>query len=233
MSGDTSGNDERTGRSEHSGHTGHGGHDASPTNPAAFWDEFYAGRTRWSGRPNELLVAELPGPAAGRALDLGCGEGGDAIWLAQQGWQVTAADISAAALAVGAEQAALAGVGESISWERHDLDESFPDGTFDLVVSCYMQSPVALGRVDILRGAAAAVAPGGLLVVIGHAGPPSWNPDMNHLALMPSAAEVLADLDLGDGWVVERCTNVDRPSNDPQGHPGTRPDSVVRVRRHA
>jgi len=195
-----------------------------------FWDDFYAGRTRWSGRPNELLVAEVQDEPPGDALDLGCGEGGDAIWLAQQGWRVTAVDVAAAALAFGAEQARRAGVADAIRWVRHDLDETFPDGSFDLVASCYLQSPVALDRAAILRAAAAAVRPGGLVVVVGHAGPPSWNPD-GHGVGMPRAAEVLADLDLGEGWVVERCDDVERSAPDPDGRPGTRPDSVVRARR--
>ena len=164
---------------------------------AQFWEDFYAGRTRWSGRPNELLVAEVQALSPGDALDLGCGEGGDAIWLAQLGWRVTAVDVSSTALASAAEHARLADVADGIRWERHDLDATFPAGQFDLVASCYLQSPVALGRSAILRAAAAAVRPGGLLVVIGHAGPPSWNPDHDHGG-MPSAAEVLAELDLGD-----------------------------------
>ena len=185
---------------------------------AEFWEDFYAGRTRWSGRPNELLVAEVEAEPAGDALDLGCGEGGDAIWLAQRGWRVTAVDVSTHALAAGAEHERRAGIDNAIRWERHDLDETFPAGSFDLVVSCYLQSPVALGRVAILCAAAAAVRPGGLLVVVGHAGPGHDG----HAVAMPSAAEVLVDLDLGDDWDVERCADVERP---------TRPDSVVRVRR--
>ena len=126
---------------------------------AEFWEDFYAGRTRWSGRPNELLVAEVEAEITpGDALDLGCGEGGDAIWLAQRGWQVTAVDVSANALAAATAQARRA-ASTGHRWERHDLDETFPDGTFDLVVSCYLQSPVALGRTAILRAAAAAVRP--------------------------------------------------------------------------
>ena len=131
---------------------------------------------------------------------------------------VTAVDVSANALAAATEQARRAGVDSAIRWERHDLDETFPDGSFDLVVSCYLQSPVALERTAILRAAAAAVRPGGLLLVIGHAGP---SHDGHHVD-MPGAVEVLADLDLGDDWDVERCADVERP---------TRPDSVVRVRR--
>lgn len=195
----------------------------------AFWEDFYAGdRHRWSGRPNELLVAAVADVSPGTALDLGCGEGADAIWLAQRGWQVTAVDISSAALAVAAELATAAGA--TISWARHDLEATFPAGTFDLVASAYLQSPVALGRAAILRRATAAVRPGGLLVVIGHAGPPSWA-SPGHGTDHPSAAEVLAALDLGGGWRVERCADVVRDVRDPDGDPGTQPDSVIRARR--
>lgn len=198
----------------------------------AFWEDFYGGgRSRWSGRANELLVAEVASLPAGTALDLGCGQGGDALWLAAHGWQVTAVDVSAAALAFAAEQAAIAGVGEAIRWERHDLDETFPDGEFDLVASCYLQSPVALGRTAILQAAAAAVRPGGTLVVVGHAGSPSWTPPGHHVPHMPDAAEVLASLELDAAWDVERCDEVDVATRDPDGAPATRPDSVVRARR--
>lgn len=202
-----------------------------------FWDDFYgAAERRWSGNANGLLVAEVTDLPAGTALDLGCGEGGDAIWLAQRGWQVTAVDVARAALASGAEHAAAAGVGARIRWDRHDLDETFPTGSYDLVAACYLHSPVELARTAILRAAAAAVAPGGTLVIVGHAGPPSWTqPDdgHGHGVAFPSAAEVLAGLGLDAEWYVERCADVDQAMTDPDGAPATRPDSVVRARRVA
>jgi SAM-dependent methyltransferase len=206
-----------------------------------FWDDFYAAdHRRWSGNANGLLVAEVADLPTGTALDLGCGEGGDAIWLAQRGWQVTAVDVAQAALDAGADHAAEAGVADRIRWERHDLDETFPAGSADLVTACYLHSPVELARDAILRAAAAAVSPGGTLVIIGHAGPPSWTQrgdgaghDHGHGMAFPSAADVLAGLDLDVGWHVERCADVDQPMRDPDGAPATRPDSVVRVRRRA
>ena len=81
-----------------------------------FWEQFYAEREQvWSGRPNVVLVEEIEGLAPGTALDLGCGEGADAIWLASRGWQVVAADISQAALDRAAAHAAAAGVGDRIT----------------------------------------------------------------------------------------------------------------------
>ena len=200
---------------------------------AEFWEDFYGTRQhRWSGKPNELLVGEVASLPAGTALDVGCGQGGDAIWLAQRGWQVTAVDVSVAALTVAADQAAAAGVAAAIRWERHDLDQTFPAGQFDLVASSYLQSPMAFDRASILRRAAAAVRAGGLLVIVGHAGPPSWDAH-GHGAGLPRAGEVLADLGLGAGWRVERCADVDRPAHDPDGNPASRPDSVIRARRAA
>jgi len=100
-------------------------------------------------------VAEAAGLPPGRALDLGCGQGGDAIWLAQRGWTVTGVDVSATALAVAAEQAAAAGVADAITWERADVGGSLPDGPFDLVTSSYLHSPVEIPWGAILRAAAA------------------------------------------------------------------------------
>lgn len=200
---------------------------------AAFWEDFYGGgKSRWSGNVNQLLMAEVGALNPGHALDVGCGQGADAIWLAQHGWRVTAVDVAPSALAFGAAQAAVAGLGDEITWERHDLDESFPIGQFDLVTSCYLHSPVDLGRTKVLRASAAAVRPGGTLIILSHAGPPSWDPhDHPHAVALPTAAEVLTSLALDDGWDIERCALVERAVTAPDGSPGTRPDSVVRTRR--
>ncbi|WP_030275640.1 FAD-dependent oxidoreductase [Streptomyces sp. NRRL B-24484] len=142
---------------------------------AVFWDSLYGERERiWSGRANGALVREVTGERPGRALDLGCGEGADAVWLAEQGWRVTAVDISAVALGRAAEHAREAGVAGRIEFRRADLAEAFPEGSWDLVCAQYLHSEVELPRDAILRRAAAAVAPGGTLLVVGHAGPPSW-----------------------------------------------------------
>jgi SAM-dependent methyltransferase len=158
-----------------------------------FWEDFYAGgKARWSGRPNASLVEEVEGLAPGTALDLGCGQGGDAIWLAAQGWTVTAADISATALEIAARHAAEAGVG--VEWQRHDLAVSQPAGTFDLVTASFLHSEVELPRGRILRAAAEAVAPGGTLLVVGHA--PSAE---HHHHDLPSPEAVVEEIGLADG----------------------------------
>jgi thioredoxin reductase/SAM-dependent methyltransferase len=207
----------------------------SPVESAeTFWDRFYTERPNaWSGAANAALVrvaADLP---AGAALDLGCGEGGDAIWLAQRGWRVTAADISATALQRAAEHASSAGVGDRVDWQRHDLAESFPAGSFDLVSAQFLHSPVELPRAQILRAAARAVAPGGCLLVVGHAGPPPWAPDACGHVTFPTPEEVLAALDLPPAdWQVQRADSADRQAVGPDGSTATLTDRVLMVRRH-
>jgi SAM-dependent methyltransferase len=205
-----------------------------PQDPTDFWEDFYSPERRaWSGNPNQVLVDELARLplTPSTALDLGCGTGGDGIWLARQGWTVTGVDISAAALRQAEQTARGAGVSDRTTWERVDLDHGFPDGHWDLVSSAYLQAPVALGREEILRRAAGAVAPGGTLLVIGHATAPTWveNPPA-HMHRMPAPGEVLAALDLPD-WAVERAEEVTLDSTSPDGRAGTRTDSLVRLRR--
>jgi SAM-dependent methyltransferase len=214
-------------------HSHHHAPDAA--DPAEFWEDFYApGRRPWSGNPNQVLVDELarqPLPP-GTALDLGCGTGGDALWLAQQGWTVTGMDLAPSALAQAETAATAAGLADRTTWQRVDLDAGLPAGSWDLVTSAYHQSPVALGRERILRGAAAVVAPGGTLIVIGHHGAPTWaETPPEHLLGMPDADDVLAVLDLPADWTVDRAETVAFESTSPDGRPGTRTDSVVRVRR--
>ena len=108
-----------------------------------FWEEHYLGHEQvWSGRPNPVLVDVVGSLPPGKVLDLGCGEGGDAVWLAAQGWRVTAADVSATALGRAAERAEAEGVAERIDFQQHDLEFTFPEGAFDLVSAQYLHSPV-------------------------------------------------------------------------------------------
>lgn len=122
---------------------------------AQFWDRHYRQRDQpWSGVPNAFLVAAVAGREPGTALELGCGDGGDAIWLAGQGWRVTAADISDTALRRLAERAIAAGVGDRVHVERHDLAQTFPTVSADLVaqLGCAIDDSPAglLIRVDAL-----------------------------------------------------------------------------------
>lgn len=145
-----------------------------------FWENHYRQRAQvWSGNPNAVLVDVVGALPTGRALDLGCGEGGDAIWLAGRGWQVTAVDVSDTALQRVAARAAAEGVASSIDFQQHDLAQTFPTGTFDLISAQYFHSPLEFPRDRILHKAARALAPAGLLLIVDHASlaPWSWNQD--------------------------------------------------------
>jgi SAM-dependent methyltransferase len=142
--------------------------DAHPeTDQAARWDARYgeSDQARWSGRPNGRLVAEVAGLAAGHALDVGCGEGADAIWLATAGWAVTAIDVSAVAIGRAQEAARTAGV--VVEWITGDvLNTPFSSGAFDLVSLLYPALPkVGLRPVATLLQC---VRPGGVLLAVYH-----------------------------------------------------------------
>ncbi|WP_326590862.1 SAM-dependent methyltransferase [Streptomyces sp. NBC_01294] len=214
----------------------HSHHSPAPGTAAGeeFWDGRYEESDRiWSGEANAMLVHEASGLAPGRALDLGCGEGGDAVWLARRGWTVTGTDISGVALGRAAEHAAEAGVADRVSFARHDLTESFPQGEFDLVSACFLHNYGDFPRDVVLRTAAAAVAPGGTLLVVGHAGWAPWQEDREE-AHFPTPEEVLGQLEpVTAGWEVLRAEETERVQEQPDGTPGTRTDNVVRVRRPA
>jgi SAM-dependent methyltransferase len=202
---------------------------------AQFWDGLYGEREQvWSGEPNAMLVHEVEALAPGTALELGCGEGGDAIWLATRGWHVTAVDVSQVALDRAARAASAAGLAARIEWRRVDLTAAFPDGRFDLVAASFLHAPIEFPRDAVLRRAATAVAPGGTLLVIGHASAPPWSQHHDHDDRdhdLPGATEVLASLDLDGGWDVVVCEDRSRDATGPDGQRAVLLDSVVRVRR--
>lgn len=206
------------------------GHEPEMRTAAECWEARYAeGHTRWSGNVNASLATEIATLTQGTALDIGCGQGGDAIWLAVQGWTVTATDVAQSALDTGAERAAAAGVAAAITWEQHDLGVTFPVGTFDLVATSFLHSPVELPRTAILRRAAAAVASGGTLLVIGHA--PSATHDH---AELQTADDVVADLALpAEEWTVRTCALVELEHAFAGEKPTRRTDAVVRYERGA
>ncbi|WP_406145730.1 SAM-dependent methyltransferase [Streptomyces sp. NBC_01012] len=199
---------------------------------AEMWDDRYRESDRiWSGNPNVVLVREVEGVEPGRALDLGCGEGADAVWLARSGWRVTATDISRVALERAEVHAADAGVADRVDWQWHDLGASFPEGEYDLVSAQFLHSMGDLPREQILRRAAEAVAPGGVLLIVGHAGFPSWEHDHADMHL-PTTDEVLASLELPEGeWEVLLSEEHERIQNDPDGNPTTRTDNALKLRR--
>ena len=123
-------------------------------------------------------------------------------------------------------------VADRIDWRRHDLGTSFPAGRFDLVSAQFLHSPADMPREKILRTAADAVTPGGVLLIVGHAGFPPWESDPHHDVHFPTPREVLEDLDLPDGeWEVQLCEEHERIQTGPDGRPATRTDNTLKIRR--
>jgi SAM-dependent methyltransferase len=202
------------------------------------YDELYRSAPAvWSGRPNRQLVVEAGDLRPGSALDAGCGEGADALWLAALGWRVTAVDFSAVALDRGAARAGERGLDERIEWLLADLDEwTPPRRRFDLVTAHYLHARGA-DRRTLFERLADAVAPGGTLLVVGHLlGEASSHEqhDHHHPAhdpdLLYTAEDVAAVLAPGE-W---RDVLIETRGRDPEavartGNPA--PDTVLRARR--
>jgi SAM-dependent methyltransferase len=203
-----------------------------------FWDDRYAGRTHvWSGRPNPHLVSEASDLAPGRAIDVGCGEGGDAIWLARQGWEVTGADISPVGLERAARNAGEAGadIAARITWRRLDLfTEAWePLGAFELVNSQYLHLPPDV-RARSVQRLADAVAPEGHLLLTAHHPSdleiPGLRPNLPELFC--TAEELAALLDPA-AWEIVTAGAPERTVNGPEGTPVTIRDTVLRARRRS
>ncbi|MGA8544297.1 MAG: class I SAM-dependent methyltransferase [Mycobacterium sp.] len=197
------------------------------------WEEHYGKQQRvWSGRVN-LRLAELVEPLSpGRALDLGCGEGADAIWLAEHGWHVTAVDISQTALDRAAIDAADRNVATRIDFQRHDLTKSFPSGVFDLVSAQFLHSTVSMDRARLLRRAADAVAIGGNLIVVDHGGAPPWASEHQRHHEFATADEVVSSLNLDESeWDQVRVAPVERDALGPEGQQAVLIDNVIVLRR--
>ncbi|MGH3969076.1 MAG: SAM-dependent methyltransferase [Mycobacterium sp.] len=198
-----------------------------------FWEQHYGSADRvWSGRANARLVEVASRLTPGRALDLGCGEGADALWLAERGWQVVAVDVSATALQRATADARERKLLDRIEFQRHDLSETSPDGTFDLVSAQYLQSPVRLDRDAVLGLAANCLTSDGVLLIVDHGSAPSWSPHKDHP--FPSIADVLAALPPdGAGWHRVRAESVERQATGPDGQLATVIDNVIVLRRAA
>jgi SAM-dependent methyltransferase len=198
---------------------------------AAEWDARYRepDGAMWSGRPNGRLVAEVADLAPGRALDVGCGEGADAIWLARCGWRVTAIDISDVALDRAREAAALTGA--SVEWVCGDaLQTPFPAGSFDLVSLQYPALPNAAGETAV-RKLLDAVRPGGVLLAVYHDLDDEHREHMKERGFDP--ADYVGADDLGalleDDFTIELHT-VSPRIDPPPGTPHIA-DVVLRARR--
>jgi SAM-dependent methyltransferase len=200
-----------------------------------FWDERYRSHgALWSGHPNVHLVSEASDLAPGTALDVGCGEGADAVWLAQQGWRVTAVDFSTVALARGAARAAEAGaeVARRIDWLHADLTGWIPEeASYDLVSTQFLHLPQA-PREELFRRLAASVKPGGTLLIVGHH--PSDLQATIHRPRTPevyfTASDAAVALDPPD-WDILVSAARTRAETDAEGQPVEVQDTVLRARR--
>lgn len=140
---------------------------ARPSANEADWDHRYSGDQMWSGKPNGTLVNEIDGRPVGRALDVGAGEGGDALWLAEQGWNVTASDISQRALDRVAAEAQRRGLRIECRHADANALRAFESRAFDLVSAQYASIPRTPDGRGV-RNLLDAVAPGGMLLVVSH-----------------------------------------------------------------
>jgi SAM-dependent methyltransferase len=198
---------------------------------AAEWDARYSerGGAIWSGRPNGRLLAEVAGLTPGRALDVGSGEGADAIWLARNGWTVTAIDISDVAVRRAREAGKLAGV--AVEWVCADaLQTSFPAGSFDLLSMQYPALPKAAGEAAV-RTLLGTVRPGGLLLAVYHDLDDEHREHMKSRGVDPAdyvGADDLAPL-LADDFTVDR--HAVEPRIDPPPDHVHIADIVLRARR--
>jgi len=205
-------------------------HGAVPMFDEGFWNERYRSSPQvWSGNPNPQLVAEVAGRSPGRVLDVGCGEGADAIWLAQHGWTVVATDISSVAVERGEQHARDTdpAAAARIEWRQADLLALPPEpGSFDLVSAQFMQLPPE-PRARLFASLAASVRAGGTLLVVGHhpsdLGTGVARPPMPELFY--SSDEVAGLLD--DSWTVEVSEARPRSASTPDGVEVTIHDAVL------
>lgn len=213
------------------------------------WDERYRSAPLiWSGEPNEQLVAEVSDLKPSTALDVGCGEGADAIWLATRGWRVTAVDISSVALERAKAVEVAPDVMQRIEWVHADLVASAPSAgsapsplaatspscplaasSYDLVSAFFMQQ-VKDRREMLFRAIAAAVKPGGTLLIVGH------HPDDLKTGVRRPPAEMLytpdeiAALLDPNKWNIE-VNAVRERTIEKDGANATVYDAVLRARR--
>ena len=202
--------------------------------PLDFWEQRYGGTERvWSGRVNATLATIVEGLEPGRALDLGCGEGGDAIWLAENGWHTTGVDLSPTAIARARQAATARGLGERTRFVAADLSAYSDAESYDLVTASFLQSPVALPRERILHAATRLVTPGGRMLVVAHAAAPAWAPPQPapHM-IFPTPESDLTALQLDpQRWRTLIAEVKERATTAPDGTPAVLHDSVVMVQR--
>ncbi len=202
--------------------------------PVDFWQRRYGESDRiWSGAPNTALVACVSGLKPGRALDLGCGEGGDSVWLALQGWRVTGVDISPTAMERTHAHVQESGLdADAFTGVVADLAEWQPDGEYDLVSACFLHSPVDFPRANVLHRAAAAVRPGGHVLIVGHADPPPWSEHHHDDHVLLGPEEELVSLGLNESqWETLVLETRTRDAIGPDGQFAALRDAITFIRR--
>ena len=208
--------------------------DWEPHFDSAYWDEHYGSAPAlWSGKPNPVLVDEVADLPPGRALDVGCGEGADALWLAGRGWQVLGTDVSQVALDRAAAAVDAGGLSDQVMWVQHDLLAWTPPArAFDLV-SVQFFHLLADDRPRVYGGLADAVAPNGTLLVVAHH--PS---DLDTTVSRPPFEELFFTADeiaelLDDEWEVQVSEARPRTAKDPVGRDVAITDTVLKARRRS
>lgn len=203
----------------------------SPSYDRSFWERLWEKTLREhpdkvaQRAPNAHLVAELDGLAPGRALDAGCGHGADTLWLAAHGWQVTAVDFSAAALAHGRATAEALGVAARVDWVEADLASfAIERGRYDLVACLYVHAADALD--ETIRRMASGVAPGGTLFLVGH------RPvDPATGAATAAAGQVQVSVEAATAALEPRAWQIAVAEERPRATAGSGVDAVIRARR--
>jgi SAM-dependent methyltransferase len=206
---------------------------ATPSYDREFWEQLWSRTLRERADdvarrpPSAYLTAEARGLRPGLALDAGCGHGSDTLWLAAHGWQVTAVDFSAAALAHARSTAEAAGadIAERVDWVEADLASWTPQpGHYDLVACMYVH--VAGSVQEMVRRMAAGVAPGGTMLLVGHR---PVDPDTG--AATPAAGQVQVSVEAAITALDHHRWQVDLAEDRPRSAAGTGVDAVIRARR--
>ena len=198
----------------------------------AKWDGRYSARPLvWSAGPNATVVEHLTGVPPGRALDLGCGGGRNALWLAEKDWRVTGVDFSSVAITKARQIADRRGL--EVDWINEDLDDFRPVlDHFELVLACFVHTSSAQRKVWLAR-ATNAVCAGGTLLYLGHdpRNPAKGFGGPKDLDVLPSASDLAALL---VEFEVEVATTIRRPIGKETGHGkpdanGTALDTLVKA----